>query len=180
MAGRAWRLASLWFALFSIAIALVVVSKALFIGWGIGIQAIDFVGISGHTMLASAIFPTAAYLALHRHSLRLRIAAAGGACLLGLAVAISRVVLNAHSASEVIAGVALGFLVCISFIVLSRRLQGPHLSGAILLLAFGLLFAGLYGERLPTQNWIKNVALTLAGRERPFIREVWHRNAGQN
>lgn len=32
-------------------------SKVAFMGWGIGLPEIDFTGISGHTMLAMAVYP---------------------------------------------------------------------------------------------------------------------------
>lgn len=172
--GRAWRMALLWLVVFLAGVTLVIVSKALFIGWGIGAHAIDFTGASGHAMLSAAIFPTAVYLVLYRRSLSVRMWCTCGAGLIALAVAVSRVVLNAHSVSEAVAGVVLGFLVSISFILLSRRYPDPHLRGRNLLLVFGLLFVVLYGQHLPTQHWIRDVAMSLAGHHRPFIREVWH------
>ena len=39
------------------AVALTVTSKCLFYGWGVGIAAIDFTGVSGHGLLAAAILP---------------------------------------------------------------------------------------------------------------------------
>lgn len=179
-AGRAWRMALLWLGVFLAGVTLVIVSKALFIGWGIGAHAIDFTGVSGHAMLSAAIFPTAVYLVLYRRSLSVRMWCSIGAGLIALAVAVSRVVLNAHSISEAVAGVMLGFLVSVSFIVLSRRYPDPHLSGRSLLLVFGLLFVLLYGQRLPTQHWIRDAAMSLAGHHRPFIREVWHHNEPQD
>ena len=41
----------------SIAVGITVVSKCLFFGWGIGIAALDFTGVSGHTLLATSILP---------------------------------------------------------------------------------------------------------------------------
>ena len=32
-------------------------SKVAFIGWGLGLSALDFTGISGHAMIASAVYP---------------------------------------------------------------------------------------------------------------------------
>jgi membrane-associated phospholipid phosphatase len=157
-------------------VALVIVTKALFIGWGVGDRTLDFTGISGHAMLSAAIFPTAVYLVLHRRSLRARWAGAVAAALIALAVATSRVLLNAHSISEVVSGVGLGFLISAVFLLLSRRLPDPHLRGRVLLIVFGLLVVLLYGQRLPTQHWIREAALSVAGRERPFIREVWQRD----
>ena len=178
-AGRAAHMALLWLFVFMTGLTLVVVTKVLFVGWGIGVHAIDFTGISGHAMLSSAIYPTAVYLLLRRRQLSVRMWCTVGACLIGLAVAMSRLALDAHSVSEVVSGVMLGFLVCASFIVLSRRFRAPHFSGRILFIIFAVLFVTLYGQRLPSQKWIRAVALTLAGHSRPFIREVWLRTAAE-
>ncbi|SCK26166.1 phosphatase PAP2 family protein [Vogesella sp. LIG4] len=176
-AGRAWRSCLLWLVVFLFAVALVTVTKALFVGWGIGAHAIDFTGISGHAMLATAIFPTAAYLLLHQQTVKVRLWGAAAASLIGLFVAVSRVILKAHSLSEVTAGVLLGLLVSLIFIDLSRRFRESHPDGRILLLVFAMLFLALYGQSLPTRFWIRGAALSLAGHARPYVREVWHRSA---
>jgi hypothetical protein len=179
-AGRAAHMALLWLAVFMSGLAVVVVTKVLFVGWGIGVHAIDFTGVSGHAMLSSAVYPTAVYLLLRRRQPGVRLWCTAGACLISLAVAMSRLVLDAHSVSEVVSGVVLGFLVCASFIVLSRRLRAPHLSGWVLLIIYALLFVTLYGQRLPSQRWVRAIALTLAGHSRPYIREVWQRTASEH
>src|SRR4051794_29091837 len=46
-----------WIALLGVAVLLTTVSKVAFIGWGIGSAALNFTGISGHTMFAAAIYP---------------------------------------------------------------------------------------------------------------------------
>ena len=78
-----------------------------FYGWGIGIAALDFTGVSGHTLLATAFLP-----------LLLRGLPGGtrtlGACTgagLALVVGVSRVMVGAHSVSEVLAAWLLGLAV---------------------------------------------------------------------
>jgi hypothetical protein len=48
------RLALLWSALLGAVIMLVMASKLAFLGWGLGIQALDFTGFSGHAARAAA------------------------------------------------------------------------------------------------------------------------------
>jgi hypothetical protein len=64
LTGRLWHLAALWCLLFGIAMLAVVATKIAFLGWGIGSEALDFTGISGHAARATAIFPVLFYLGL--------------------------------------------------------------------------------------------------------------------
>src|SRR5712692_9155992 len=64
LAGRAWRMALWWCLLFSFGIGIVVATKLAFIGWGIGVRSLDFTGISGHSMRATAVIPVMLYLLL--------------------------------------------------------------------------------------------------------------------
>lgn len=170
--GRSRQIAWLWLKIFLAGVLLVFVSKALFFGWGIGLKAIDFTGFSGHAMLAGAVYPTVAYLALHKRAPRMWpwIVAALG--LIGLLVAISRVALNAHSVSEVISGLTIGYLVSCVFIVRSQRSRAAHLNPNLLLAILGLLFVMLYGTQFPTETWIATIAAWLAGHAQPFMRKA--------
>ena len=56
LAGRRAAVA-VWLAALGAGAALVLASKLAFMGWGIGSVALDFTGISGHSMLATAILP---------------------------------------------------------------------------------------------------------------------------
>ncbi len=171
--GRVWRMALAWALLFGIGALLVALSKMLFLGWGIGIRAIDFTGISGHAMLAAAVFPTVAHLVLQKRSPHVRLCGAALALALSLGVAVSRVALIAHSVSEAVAGCALGFAVSAAFIHLTRKLEAPRLSALPMALSLFVLIMLLHGERLPTQRWITDAALQLSGREHPFRRARW-------
>ncbi|HIE5355359.1 TPA: phosphatase PAP2 family protein [Stenotrophomonas maltophilia] len=86
---------------------LTLASKLAFMGWGLGIQRLDFTGISGHAAMSSAIYPMVGVLLATAFRNRAHIGAAAG---VGLAVAIaaSRLPLHAHSLAEVMAGLALG------------------------------------------------------------------------
>jgi hypothetical protein len=46
-----------WGVLFGLAVALTLGSKILFLGWGLGLASWDFTGVSGHSLLAAALYP---------------------------------------------------------------------------------------------------------------------------
>ena len=47
-----------WWLCFVVGAALFTLgSKVAFIGWGVGVAALDFTGVSGHTMFASVVYP---------------------------------------------------------------------------------------------------------------------------
>src|SRR5437868_4928886 len=50
-----------WLLPLGLAILLTSLSKIAFIGWGLGIAALDFTGFSGHAMFSAAIYPVLAY-----------------------------------------------------------------------------------------------------------------------
>src|ERR1700712_714311 len=50
-----WRLMAEWCGFFGVVLCLVVLSKQAFLGWGIGLRGIDFVGFSGHATRAAAV-----------------------------------------------------------------------------------------------------------------------------
>ena len=72
LAGKSWRLTFIWLVLFGTGMALVIVTKMAFVGWGLGVESIDFAGFSGHAMRAAAVFPVAGYLTTRSSSLRAR------------------------------------------------------------------------------------------------------------
>lgn len=94
-----------WGAALACAIGLVALSKFVYAGWGIGIDALHFTGVSGHTMLGAAVYPLVAAIAA-RDGRRAR--AALGGLLFAFAIGWSRVALGFHAWSEVVSGWALG------------------------------------------------------------------------
>lgn len=171
IAGRAWNMALWWGSLFAAGLILVAATKVAFIGWGIGISAIDFAGISGHSMRASAILPVLFYLLLHRSMPLLRDGGVVLGLLLGALMGISRVAVGAHSVSEAVAGCLLGGAIGLGFILLSKPLPKPHLNRFLIAFSlFGLLPTS-YAEPAPTDHWLQAVALYLSGHERPYVRD---------
>lgn len=166
----AWRMALFWSLMFGGALALVLATKIAFIGWGIGLHGLDFTGISGHATRACAVLPVLAWLPLRqaRHGVRTTFVIA--ACLLGLAIALSRLVLHYHSASEVITGIGLGTLVAVATI---RRLQGHpglQLQRWVVGLTMLALVPSTSAQPAPTSQWVTAVALYLSGNDRPYVR----------
>lgn len=169
------RPAAVWVLAFGTATFMVIATKLAFLGWGIGIHALDFTGISGHSMLSAAIFPILAFLVSSAASRPVRVGCVLLACLLATAIGFSRLVLQVHSPAEVAVGLGLGFAVAFTVIAVAplvdrsrHRLLAPALLGAMLLFGFGS-----YGERAPSEGWLAVVAVRLSGHAQPYSRTVW-------
>lgn len=146
------------------------VTKLAFLGWGVGIAALDFTGVSGHAMFAAAIYPTLVVtLASRLWPLSQRVWLALGV-LLAVAVGFSRIQVGAHSLSEVIAGLAVGGAVsamALLFKPLPRNVSGWL---APLLVAAWLLVSPLHAPPSPTHSWVIKLSLLLAGKDSPYTR----------
>ncbi|MDT6963875.1 MULTISPECIES: phosphatase PAP2 family protein [unclassified Cupriavidus] len=162
-----------WLLAFSATALAVLLSKLAFMGWGVGSQALNFTGFSGHAMMAAAILPVLACLAVPARHRTLSWLAAGAGVLLALAVGLSRLALHAHSVSEVASGLALGFCASLPFIARREVPRGPVAmlvaSGALAMLLV-LPIGGVAGV---THVWVEDIATFLSGRERPFQRGEW-------
>ncbi|KMY85074.1 Membrane-associated phospholipid phosphatase [Candidatus Paraburkholderia calva] len=173
--GYRWKYACSWLGLLAAAGGLVALTKIAFIGWGIGVRAWDFTGISGHALMSTAVLPVALFVAL----LPTRGAVRGGGVVLGLLlgaiVGVSRIVLHAHSVSEVVAGCALGAVVALSFVFIAWRAESGKLSPTPVAASLAAVVIALHGVGVPvpTQHWITVIALDLSGHERPYVRARW-------
>jgi membrane-associated phospholipid phosphatase len=166
-------LAQRWLLGLCCAVALTTTTKLAFIGWGIGSAALDFTGISGHAMFAAAIHPLlfGALLPASRPQAR-RFAVAAGVLLAAL-VAVSRVVVDAHSVSESVAGFVLGSAVGLLALQLGTlRLR----LGAMLLplTAVWLMATPWFVPPSQTHSMVIQLALKLSGHDQPFTREGLH------
>jgi len=167
------RVARHWLVAFSVTAAVVLASKVAYIGWGIGSEAIDFTGFSGHSMMAASILPVLLYLAMPASRPGLSLLGALAGVLMALAVGASRLALHAHSVSEVLSGLLLGFCVSLPFIMRHGVPRGPLtmlLATAALASMPVLPVGGLTGV---THNLVTEMALFLSGRERPYQRGEW-------
>lgn len=167
--GRGTALA--WCLAFGAGSGLILLSKLAFMGWGIGSARWDFTGFSGHTAIGTSVWPVLLWLASARASRRVRGIAWGAGWCLGAAIGVSRLALDAHSVSEVLAGFLLGVVVSLGFLWLARRRAPPRPPWFVWLgaLLVPLLFQ-TPGQPAPTQGLLETVAVRLAGIERPFTR----------
>ena len=176
--GRSVRLAAVWVMGLGAAIGVTIASKIAFIGYGMGFAPLDYTGISGHSMLAAAIYPLASMVALHalagpaapdwrRTGLSLGIA-------LAVLVGVSRVAIGAHSWVEVLMGLALGAVVSAAALHASRL---PAMRSALWLPVILTLWLGLTPAGAPpsdTHGLITQWALQVSGRSVPYTRGDMH------
>ena len=143
--GRAWRMAMWWSGLFTLGLVLVAATKIAFIGWGIGIRSLDFTGISGHAMRATAVIPVIFYLMLQKSPSAMRAMGIGFGILLGILISFSRIEVHAHSISEAMTGCMLGALIGLGFMWISAPLRKPWLSQWLIALSLLTLSQGARG-----------------------------------
>lgn len=174
LVSRQWRLVLSWSLWYGGGLVLVVLSKLAFIGWGVGSSALDFTGFSGHAMRAGAVFPVLLYVLLQRAPRHWRHAGV----LLGVAfavlVAISRVVVKAHSVSEAVSGCVLGLSMALGFMWTARGAVRFNISRALVLASLALMvLLSFKAEPMPTELWLQKLALGLSGHQQVFSRADW-------
>jgi membrane-associated phospholipid phosphatase len=177
----ATRLALWWCVLLTGGLALVAVTKIAFLGWGIGIPAWDFTGISGHAMRANAIMPVLLYLVFIKSSRRVRQGAVMTGAAFGVLLGVSRFVVNAHSPSEVVTGCLLGAIVSTAFLAMMPAPPRPGLEirpAQALPLLLLLLLPIFTAKPAPTERWLRSVAMTLSGHEKLYSRGYEKRQEG--
>lgn len=168
------RLALWWSVLFGTGLGIVVATKMAFIGWGIGIRAIDFAGFSGHAMRTTAVFPVLLYLILQRASFRLRSIAVVLGLAFGVLVGVSRLAVGVHSVSEIVAGWLLGAAVSLSFIRIAATSLSRHVFRPMrIALSLLILLPAPYVHPSPTQKWLTEITLYVTGHDHPFPRTGW-------
>lgn len=168
---KRWRLALDWCLLYGGGIFIVIFSKFLFIGWGIGSQSLDFTGLSGHAMRAAAVFPAMGWLLFYGSRWR-NPAALVGLIVAGL-VAVSRVQVHAHSWSEALSGAAFGLLVAWLFMQRVGVQQSFRYNRWLALVSLAGLISTPYTPHTPTQYYLIRLTLQITGHPRPFVREGW-------
>ena len=180
------RLAVVWLVATTAAALLTTVTKVAFIGYGVGYAPLDFTGISGHAMFAAAVLPPLVLLAgsagagVGAGAGEIAVAGAGDAAqrrrllvagyLLAGAVAVSRVMVGAHSWSEVVAGAALGALSS-GVVLASNRMPAARLARwlPVALVAWGLV-AVAAAPPSATHDLVTRLALAQSGRAQPYHR----------
>lgn len=164
------RLALAWMLLIITAALITTASKVAFIGWGIGWAAINFTGVSGHAMFATAIYPLLMLTLVGGEArARQRFALALGFALAVL-VGVSRVEVGAHAWSEVLAGWLLGGAATLMVLAVAG-------SGGIVLrpivpiifLAWMSITPG-HMQASQTHSLVTRLALKLSGHVQPYTR----------
>ncbi|AEK61817.1 hypothetical protein CFU_1986 [Collimonas fungivorans Ter331] len=163
LAARAQRLFWAWCLLFGSALLLVAASKIAFVGWGIGIDELDFTGFSGHAMRSAAIIPLLFYFLFQQKTTMTRQLAAVSGMAFAALISLSRVVLDFHSVSEALSGWVLGSAVSLAFIWCAETLPKPVLNRTLMGVSFVLLLAASFARPIPTQLLIDKAALLLSG-----------------
>jgi membrane-associated phospholipid phosphatase len=159
-----------WWLTLALATAITTATKLAFIGWGLGIGALNFTGISGHAMFAAAVYPVlVAVLASRLAPTAQRIAFWGGIAL-AVGVGISRIEVGAHSVSEVIAGLALGGWVTTAVMwrrPLPRKATGPFIQALVIA---WMVLTPVHTPQSRSHYFVTRLSLMLAGREAPHTR----------
>lgn len=164
------QVAYLWMITLGLAITFTTITKVMFFGWGIGIALLDFTGVSGHTLLATSIYPVLFYSVYGGAQTKFRNIGLWLGVLLSILVGTSRILIGAHSISEVISGWILGMLVCA--LVLDamnyhrQRLAYIQVTALVCLLAFG----SITPNYIPTHDMEIELALFMSGRDEPYTR----------
>jgi membrane-associated phospholipid phosphatase len=170
LASRSWRGAGWWLVLFGLGALLVVCTKIAFLGWGIGIRALDFTGVSGHGMTAASTLTVAGFLAGDRYSKFLAFVGVGLGATFAVMIAVSRVILGFHSPAEVVIGCALGFAIAVASIGIVRANPRVAAVPSVFILLLLTFVIAVHGRRAPTEHLITKIALYLSGRSTPFVR----------
>lgn len=168
--------ATRWLQGLTVAAGLTLASKIAFIGWGVGSAAWDFTGISGHAMFAAAIFPLLlATLTCRMPGIWQRAAVVASLALV-LLVGVSRLMVGAHSVSEVLAGLLVGGAAS-AFAFWQVGLPRARLNLYVPLVAvLWLVLAPLQAPQLPTHSLVTRFALLLSGHTKPYTRTEMLRN----
>jgi len=155
----------------------VMLSKLLFMAWGIRPPGLDYTGLSGHTALAILVWPSLAALLTRSRPRYQRMLAIAVGALIGFAVAVSRLALRFHSPSEVWLGGIFGTAVAVWFLYGFSSPQatiGDPAGWRKGLLGFGMLaiLVLCYGRVFPSQHLLQDMAVWLSGNPSVFTRPV--------
>lgn len=171
-----WPTAVLWLSLLGVAVMFTVASKLAFMGWGLGLAEFNFSGVSGHAMMASALYPLLLASLVPTRSTPARWLVLAAGALLALLVGVSRVFVGAHSWSEVIAGMAVGGAVTAAVLIgygLPRglsRLSAAATVAVPLSMVLWLTMMPTFGPAFNSHSMITQWSLQLSGRATPYTR----------
>lgn len=174
---RAWRLSIWWTLSFSAGLALVIASKIAYMGWGLGIKAIDYKAVSGHAMLTAAVLPVLFQLILWQRNPS---AGRGGEWAgLGLAMLVSVVLVTFgfHSWSEAVTGSILGCLISLPFLQAASATAASFRVRRWTITASATMLLLTHEATLipATQYWMSNIAAYFSGHDMLYSWHTWQR-----
>lgn len=161
-----------WVVTFSLAGLIVSLSKIAFLGFGLGSARFNFTGFSGHSAMSATLWPVMLWLLSGRlGESRWRYAAIAVGYLIPLMVGVSRLALNYHSLSEVVAGLILGYTLSSAFLVSQRStaVRGFSLAQLSVALLIPLVLMG-HGRIATTQQFLARLSVHIAGSDHPWTR----------
>ena len=173
-----WRLSVYWGLLFLGAMAIAAGSQIAFLGWGIGVERIAFAGFSGHATRAAAVFPVALFVVFAREKSWSGTLSVIVGVIAAALVAVSRVMIGAHSQSEAGAGFVLGLVVAICFVRHIGKQRANIMAAPLMVLCLAPFFSPTQPTTVSasmTHQWLIGVSLKLSGHDRPYSRDDWER-----
>ncbi len=159
-----------WVALLGAATLVTIATKVAFIGWGIGWAEVNFTGVSGHAMFAAAVYPLLLGVLASGAPRSGRLFAIFAASMLALLVGVSRVVVGAHSVSEVIAGLLVGGGVsagALAIVRLPPRLIGRAIPAVV---ALWLMVMPAHAPASRSHSVVTKLSLLVSGHKVPYTR----------
>lgn len=167
---RSWRATLFWAGGMTLGASVVAASRVMHVIWGVEIEALNFTVVSGHAMLAGAVYPTVFSLCDGRTRRGAGIGPYAGGLMLAAVIGMSRILLGYHSTAEVICGLAAGVLVatptCFQFAfapMLSGKPGGWTLHDPTLFAAAALAAVVMYhGKVAPVSARIDRDAVGLS------------------
>jgi membrane-associated phospholipid phosphatase len=147
-----------WVGAFTACGAMTALLKVGFMACGERIPSLNVYTPSGHTSVATTFYVAMGMLISRNKSPSLGLTLIGGAAGLAAAIAVSRVLLEAHTGGEVLIGLFIG-VVCVTWFA-TKYYGTPQpalpITPALGLLVVLALFA--HGQRLSQESWLKAVA----------------------
>jgi membrane-associated phospholipid phosphatase len=162
-----------WALLFLGVTGIVVSSKLTFMAWGLGIQRLNFIGISGHSAMAGLVWPSLLGLAVAGHSRLCRLTMVVSGIGLALLVAISRLMLQVHSVAEVTSGLLIGTTAAVLFLVKFHDQWSADRRHSGLLLAVLVVLPLVYNYRFPSERILREVAQHLSADNTVYTRRYF-------
>ena len=166
-----WIVAKHWILTFCTVGFFVCLSKIAFMGWGIGSKTFDFTGISGHTALSSTFWPVFLWISTKKRSQWICMAGRILGISIPLIVGFSRLMVNAHSSSEVIIGWFVGFSASAFFLNLQKTNNSKQLSTFQLAALMFTPFLLIKTEtKAPATEFLEHISVMISSSQSPFTR----------